>query len=129
MLLVDENMIIAHANNAIEQILHKNYSQIINHRLGNALGCINSTNSNKRYGFGRACEKCPLKKAISSVLDSGQSVQELKIHPTLKAGSKKIKPWLCISIERVIIDSCSCLIIAVEDITHSKKPENIHTTG
>ena len=129
MLLVDENMIIARANDVMKRMLHKNSSQIINHRLGNALGCINSTNGNKVCGFGQACEKCPLKKAISSVLDSGQSVEGLEIHPTLKAGNKKIKPWFCISIERAIIDDCTCLIIAVEDITQPKKAKDRNKPG
>ncbi|MHC4205801.1 MAG: response regulator [Planctomycetota bacterium] len=129
MLLVDENMIIARANDAIKRMLHKNYSQIVNHRLGYAIGCINSTNNNKVCGFGRACTKCLLKKAISSVLDSGQSVQRLEIHPTLKVGNKKNKTWFCISIERAIVDGCTCLIIAVDDVTEHKKAKDIHTPG
>jgi len=129
MLLVDENMIIARANNAIKRMLHKDYSQIVNHRLGYTLGCINSTKSKKGCGFGRACAKCLLKNAISSVLDSGQSVQELEIHPTLQVDNGQIKPWFRISIERVIVDGCTCLIITVDDITQRKKAKDIHTPG
>jgi CheY-like chemotaxis protein len=117
MLLVDENMITARANDTIQRMLHKDYSQIVNHRLGYALGCINCTNSPKGCGFGPACAKCPLKNAISSVLESGQSVQDLEIHPTLQVDNRQIKPWFCISIERVIVDGCTCLIIAVDDIS------------
>lgn len=127
MLLIDENMIIIRANDAIQQMLHRDCSQIVNHRLCRAFGCINSTNSNKAYGFDRACAKCLLKKAINSVLDSGQSVQDLEIHPTLKVDNKQIKPWLSISIERVIVDGCSCFIIAVDDITQSKTAEDIQS--
>ena len=127
MLLIDENMIIARANDAIKRMLHKNYSRIVNHRLGYALGCINSTNSKKGCGFEQACKKCLLKNAINSVLDSGQSVLGLEIHPTLKVGNKKIKPWFCISIEPIIIDGCTCLIIALDDLTQHKKAKNTHT--
>jgi CheY-like chemotaxis protein len=116
MLLVDENMIVAWANDAIQRMLHKDYSQIINHRLGYALDCINCTNSIKGCGFGRACAKCSLKKAINSVLDSGQSVEDLEIHLMLKVDNRQIKRWFCISIEPVIVDDCTCLIIAVDDI-------------
>ena len=121
MLLVDENMIIARANDTIKRMLHKDYSQIVNHRLGYALGCINSTDNNKGCGFGRACAKCLFKKAICSVLDSGQPVLELEIHPTLQVGDEIIKPWFCISIEPLIIDSCTCLIISLEDISQRKE--------
>lgn len=129
MLLVDENMIIARANDAIKRMLHKDYSQIVNHRLGYALGCINSTKSNKGCGFDRACAKCLLKNAINSVLDSCQSVQDLEIHPTLEVDNGQIKPWICISIEPVIVDGCTCLIIAMDDITQHKNAEDIHSPG
>jgi CheY-like chemotaxis protein len=129
MLLVDENMIISHANDTIKRMLHKDASQIVNHRLGYVLGCINSTKSNKGCGFGRACAKCLLKNAISSVLDSGQSVQGLEIHPTLQVDNGEIKPWFSISIEPVIVDGCTCLIIAVDDITQQKMAEDIRTPG
>jgi len=121
MLLTDENMIITRANDTLKRILHRDYSQIVNHRLGYALGCINSTDSKKGPGFGRACAKCLLKKAISSVLDSGQSVQGMEIHPALQVGHEIIKPWFCVSIEPVIIDGCTCLIIALDEITRRKK--------
>jgi len=121
MLLVDENMIIARANDTIKRMLHKDYSQILNHRLCYALGCINNTDSKKGCISGRACAKCLLKNAVNNVLDSGQSVQELEIHPTLQVGNEIIKPWFSISIEPVIIDGCTCLIIALDDITQHKK--------
>lgn len=122
-LLVDENMTVVRANDTIKRMLHRDYSQIVNHPLGYALGCINSTDSNKGCGFGRACAKCLLKNTISSVLESGQSVQEVEIHPTLQVDNEQIKPWFCISIEPVMIDGCTCLIIAMDDITQRKKTE------
>jgi signal transduction histidine kinase/response regulator of citrate/malate metabolism len=123
MLLADENMIIGRANDTIKRMLHREYPQIVNHRIGYALGCINSTDSDKGCGFGRACAECLLKNAISSVLNSGQSVQELEIHPTLKVDNEKIEPWFCVSVEPVMIDGCTRLIIAMDDITGRKKAE------
>jgi DNA-binding response OmpR family regulator len=127
LLLTDENMIIARANDTILQMLHRDYSQIVNHCLCCAIGCINCKNSKKAHGFSPACAKCSFSKAIYSVLDSGQPVQDLEIHPTLKVKNKQIKPWFCISIERIIVDGCTCLIIAVDDITQRKITGDIHT--
>jgi len=123
MLLADENMIIGRANDTIKRMLHREYPQIVNQRIGYALGCINSTESEKGCGFGKACAECPLKNAISSVLDSGQSVQELEIRPTLKVQNEQIMPWFCVSIEPVMIDGCTRLIIAMDDISQRKKAE------
>jgi CheY-like chemotaxis protein len=129
MLLTDESLIVARANDTITKILHRDYSQIVNHRLGHALGCINSIKSKKGCGFGRACTKCSVKNAICSVLDSGQYVQDLEIHPTLQVDNGIIKPYFCISIKPVPIDGCTCLLIALDDITQRKNTEDIHTPG
>lgn len=124
MLLVDENMIIARANDTTRRMLHKDYSQILNHRLCYALGCTNNTGGRKGCRSEQACKKCRLKNAINKVLDTGQPVQELEIHPTLKVGNEIIKPWFCISINPVIIDGCTCLIIALDDITKHKNQKS-----
>ncbi|HUT45130.1 MAG TPA: PAS domain S-box protein [Sedimentisphaerales bacterium] len=124
MLLADQDMIIGRANDTIKRMLHREYRHIVNHRIGYALGCINSDDSDKGCGFGRACAECLLKNAISSVLNSGQSVQELEIHPTLKVDNEQIMPWFCISVEPVMIDGCTHLIIAMDDITQRKNAED-----
>ena len=127
MLLVDENMIVARANDRIKQMLHKDYSQIVNHQLCYALGCTNSTNRKKGRRFGRACQKCLLHNAINSVLDTGQSIQDLEIHPTLQVNSGRIKPWFIVSIEPITVDGCTCLIVSLDDITKRKKAAETHT--
>jgi len=121
MLLVDENMIITRANEKIKQMLHRDHSHIVNHRVGYALGCINSTDNKKGCGFGRACVKCSLKNAISDVLDSGQTIQGMEINPTIQTKKGRIKPWFRISIEPVMINGCKCLIIEINDPTRQKK--------
>lgn len=123
MLLADENMVVVRANNTIRRMLNREYPQIVNHRIGSALGCINSADSDKGCGFGRACAECLLKNAISSVQNSGQSVQEIEIHPILQVDNEQIMPWFCISVEPVMIDGCTRLIVAMDDITERKRAE------
>ena len=124
MLLADKNMIVVRANDTIRQMLNREYPQIVNHRIGYAMGCINSADSDKGCGFGRACAECLLKNAISSVLDSGQSAQNVEIHPTLQVDNGQIMPWFCVSVEPVTIDGCTRLIIAMDDITQRKKAKD-----
>jgi len=137
MLLVDENMIVKRVNDAIKQMLRSEYPQIINQRVGGALGCINSTWVPKRKkgrlgdpaynekgcGYSPACATCPLQKTIESVLDSEQSVHEVEIHPTLKVDNKEITPWLCISAQPAIIEGHKHVVIAINDITDRKEAE------
>jgi len=123
MLLVDENMIVNRVNDAVRQMVRREYSQIINQPVGNALGCINSIYNEKGCGYSPACPACPLRKAIESALGSEQSGHEVEIQPTLKVDHKEIMPWLCISIEPVIIDDCKHVIIAIVDISARKRAE------
>jgi signal transduction histidine kinase/CheY-like chemotaxis protein len=123
MLLTDENMIVNRVNYTIKEMLQKEYTRIINKPIGLALGCINSTESEKGCRFGPACEECLLKKAMISVLDSGQSAQEIEINPTLQLDTQQIKPWFCISVKPVMVGGRRHLIVAINDITHRKRAE------
>jgi len=123
MLLTDENMIVDRVNYTIKEMLHREYARIINQPIGLALGCINSTDSDEGCRFGPACAECLLKKAMCSVLDSGQSVQEIEIHPTLQVDNQQINPWFCISVKPVMIGGRKHLIVAINDITQRKRAE------
>jgi len=123
MLLVDENMIVRRVNDAIRQMVHRKYPEIINQPVGGALGCVNSTYNEKACGYSTACAACSLLKTIKSVLDSEQSAHGVEYQPTLKVGNKEIRPWLCISAEPAMIDGHKHVVIAVTDITNRKNTE------
>ena len=126
MLLIDENMIVTRANDTIKQLVQKEYQQIINHKLGSVLGCINSTGNEKECGNSQLCQECPLYETIKSVLDSGKPVYGVEAHITLKINEKKITLWLRISAKLVIMDGCKHLVVVIDDITEHKKMESEH---
>lgn len=123
MLLIDQNLIVKRVNDAVRQTVRRDYPQIINLRVGSALGCINSTYSEKGCGYSPACEKCLLRTTIKNALDSGQSVQKVEIQPALEVANEEITPWLCVSAEPVIIDGRKHAVIAIDDVTDRKKAE------
>lgn len=125
MLLVDRNLIVTRVNLAIKQIVKKEYKHIINRQIGSALGCTSSTcnEKDKGCGYGLACTDCLFQKTIKSVLESGQSVRDIEIHPTLKVDNKEITPCFSISLEPVVIDDCRHAIVALGDITERRKAE------
>ncbi|MBN2181857.1 MAG: PAS domain S-box protein [Sedimentisphaerales bacterium] len=124
MFLVDENLYMTRANNAIRQMFHKEYSQLIGRRVGDALGCINHINNEEGCGNTPACPGCSFRKAVQGVLDSDKSIFGLEIRPTLKIDGKEIVPWFRISAKPVIIDNKKCVIVAIDDVTERKKAEN-----
>jgi len=123
MLLIDQNLIVKRVNDAVRQMVRRNYPQIISLRVGSALGCINSTYSEKGCGHSPACQPCLLRRALERALSSGQSVQKVEIQPTLKVANEEITPWLCVSAEPVVIDGRKHAVIAIDDITDRKKAE------
>ncbi|MBA7643151.1 Sensor histidine kinase RcsC [subsurface metagenome] len=123
MLLVDENMIVRRVNSAISQMLHRDYSEIINRRIGDVLGCTNTPRDKKGCGYAPSCATCPLRKTIKTVLDSGQSVHEVEVHLSLKIDNEEVAPWLSVSAEPAIIDGFKRAVVAIDDVTDRKKAE------
>ena len=123
MLLVDENMMITRVNDAIRQMLHRDYPQIINRHIGDALACVNSARREKGCGHSPACSDCSLRKAIRVVLDSGKSVRNVLKRSTLKIDLKDTDFWLRVSAEPVVIDGHKHVVLAIEDFTENKRAE------
>ncbi len=123
MMLIDGHTTVKRVNDAIRQMLNKDYKQIINQRFGDALGCMNTVSSGKGCGNSPACEVCQLHKAIDTILDSKQPVHEVEIRPTLQVDNKRITRWFRISGEPAIIDGCTHAVIAINDITERKTAE------
>lgn len=123
MLLVDENMVITRVNDAVRQMLHRDYSQIINRRIGDALACINSAWQEKGCGHSPACPDCSLQKAVRVVLNSGKSIRNVLNRSTLEIDLKDTIFWLRVSAEPVIIDGHKHVVLAIEDFTENKRAE------
>jgi len=123
MLLADENMMITRVNDTIRQKVHRDYPQIIDRQIGGALGCVNSTQAEKGCGHVPACSQCLFQQAIESVLDTGRSVRNLDVHPTLKINGEQVTPWFRMSTELATIDARKHVVIALDDITERKKAE------
>ena len=123
MMLIDENREVCRVNDDIRQMVSKGYIEIINRRIGDALGCVNSTYSEQGCEFSPACGTCLFQQTIRTVLDSEQGIHKVEIQPTFKKGNDEIKPWLCISAEPAMIDGHRHVVVAIDDITERKRAE------
>ena len=124
MLLVDENMVVTRVNDAVRRMLGRDYSQIINRRIGDALSCVNADCHEKGCGYALACSVCSFDKSIRVVLDSDRSVRNVVSHATLMIDEKKTAFWLQISAEPVVIDGHKHAVVAIDDVTKRKKAES-----
>jgi PAS domain S-box-containing protein len=123
MMLIDEHKIVKRVNDAIRQMLHKDYQQIIKQRFGEAMGCVNADGNEKGCGNNPACEICQIHKAIDTVLYSQQPIHEMEVQLTLKIENRQTTRWFLISSMPVVIDGHKCAVLAVNDITKSKIAE------
>jgi PAS domain S-box-containing protein len=124
MLLVNEHMVVTRVNDAVRRMVRRQYLQIIDRGVGDALGCVNSMYERKGCGYSQSCGACPLKNTIESVLDLGQPIHGLEIHPKLKIYDEETTLWLNVSAEPVMIDGHRHAVLAVDDITKRKEAED-----
>lgn len=123
MMLIDENKTIRRVNDAIRQIVHRDYRQIINNPIGVALGCLNCRNPENICGQTSNCNHCLLREAVDTALHKKQSARRIEIQPTLIVDEKEISPWFLISAEPAMIDGQNYAVIAFDDISSRKKTE------
>ena len=126
MLLVGEDMQIKRANDAIKQLVGKDYSQIINQLPGVALACINYATRHEPgmvCGGMPPCAVCLLRNTIRTALETEQRIHAVETQVTLRCGDKETRLWFSISAEPVIIDGRKHVVVALNDITDHKRAE------
>jgi len=123
MMLVGEDMVVKRVNRVIKQMVCKDYAQIINQPLGDAITCVHSTSNEKGCGYSQVCATCELRKILEMAFDSGEPVHGVEFQVTLKVDDKKMTPWLSVSAEPTIIDGCRHIVVAINDITQRKQAE------
>jgi PAS domain S-box-containing protein len=126
MLLIDENMVVTRANESFKQFVQKDYREIVNQQLSDVLGCIKGTRSESGDGDGQHCQRCPLYKTITNVLESGEPAYDVEARLPLKINNSDIEPWLRISVKPVTVDDCKHVVAVINDIDEHKKMEREH---
>ena len=64
LLLVDKELIVVRVNDTTRKLTDKDYNEIINYSLGEALDCTTVRVEKKTCGTGKFCKTCPLRLNI-----------------------------------------------------------------
>ena len=123
MMLVDENMIVRQANEAIKQMLQKDFKEIIGRKIGVALNCIICICNNNECDATPACQNCSITKTLKNVLASKKPIRDAEFQFTLRKSNRETTPWLSLSVEPTMIDNRTHLVVAVDDISNRKAAE------
>ncbi len=114
MLLLDQDMIIKRANNAIYSIAGKgHYKQAVCRRIGEIFSCPNGCDHDKDCGHGDECKKCELNMVLRTACSLKKAVNNLEIQYK--------RSWLRINTVPVIIDGEWHTLVIIEDITELKQ--------
>lgn len=120
-LLIDDQKIINHINDVAASLVGKQFSEIVGKKPGDCIGCVHSFEAPKGCGNSTSCLKCELNNIINSTLDSGKPTLGKEIESTIYLNGQPVKLWLKISSNIVNIEGKRNVILAIDDITKSKK--------
>ena len=119
LLLVDEDLVVVRVNDAIR----KEFTEIINKPLGQALSCENITIEKKLCGTGDYCQKCPLRQNVLKAFQTSQSVNGIELQSETHFRNRSVKPWFALNVELVVIDDKRYAVVCLNDITERKLAE------
>ncbi|MFA5292974.1 MAG: ATP-binding protein [Phycisphaerae bacterium] len=123
LLLVDANLTVVRINDAIRKLVGKDFKDIINKPLSQALNCKNTEIEGNLCGTGEYCKKCPLKLNIQKVFETSQPVRGVEFQSETHFLDKTVKPWFALNIEPVNIGGSNLVVVCLNDITERKLAE------
>ena len=123
MFILDETTSIVRANAAILVTCGGSASDVLHHRPGDALGCVNSTKHPRGCGHAPECPLCPARRGIESLIANGGVLHGAELPLSLVQGGESREVWLRIGAEAMLLDGRRHLCVAIEDITLRKQAE------
>jgi signal transduction histidine kinase len=123
MLLLDENTTVVKANKAALLLSGYSENETLQHRPGNALGCVNGLEDPRGCGYSKTCKLCPIRNSIENLIANGGSLHRAEVQLKLIRKGESRKVWLEVSAEMIENDRRRYLCVAMNDITKRKHNE------
>ena len=95
----------------------------LQHRPGNALGCIHSSEDPRGCGYSPSCPLCPVRNGLQSLLSHGGEMQEVDLAMDLIRDGSPQKVWMEIGAKFIQINGRKHVCVAMVDITSRKRTE------
>ncbi len=123
MFILDENTSIVRANAASVALCGGEIAEVMQHRPGDALHCLHSTENQRGCGYGVECPLCPVRGAIEDLLANGGTLRGAELSLQLFRDAEPQEVWLRIGAEPLLLNGCRHLCVALEDVTLRKQAE------
>ncbi|MCP4614080.1 MAG: PAS domain S-box protein [Planctomycetes bacterium] len=123
MMLVNDQGLVKRVNDVLAKLVHRDFSEIINKRPGEGLGCIHVSEHTNECGHSPFCSACLIRDTFKGVLGSWQATRGVEVQAALLIDGKEVNPWLEVGAEPAYIDGNRHVVLAIQDITKRKNTE------
>ena len=123
MFILDETTNIVRVNAAAVLLSGGSVADVLQHRPGNALRCVHSSQDQRGCGYSPDCKLCPVRNGLEALIASGGTIHEAELELELVRDEAPRKVWLSIGAEPVQINDRRHLCVAMEDISARKQAE------
>ena len=123
LLLIDEEGVVRRANNTIKHWLGRDPTACKALQPGDYLGCVHALANPAGCGHEEECASCSIRNTMQTVLHTGQPLHGVESAAILSNGGKKVREWLEVSADPVLLDGRRHAILAMNNITSRKRTE------
>ena len=121
MFILDETTNIIQCNPAAAILAKGGTADVLEHRLGNALRCVHSSEDPRGCGYSAECLVCPLGNSIRALIATGGTVSETELSVELFRDGTFQQVWVKVGAGPVLLNGRRHLCVALEDITARKQ--------
>jgi signal transduction histidine kinase len=123
MLLIDENGIVKRFNNTLSRWVGRDLSTFEGGQPGDLVGCVHAMADPVGCGSTDQCADCPIRRAFTTVLQTGRPVHDVATQAEVIVDGKAIRLWLEVSVDPLVFDGRRHAILAMNNITSRKRTE------
>jgi len=121
--VIDEKTNIVRGNGRAVDMFGGSAVAALQHRPGNALGCVHSSVDPRGCGYSPNCPLCPVRNSIQTLLENGGEMNGVDLPLDLIRDGVPKKVWMEIGAKFVQIEGRRHVCIAMVDITERKRAE------
>lgn len=125
MTLIDEEMVVRMANQAISDMAGSSDTDLIGGSLGQALSCMHLNRGISECGIGPHCVQCVIHETCSEVLRTREPISHLETQFFYQRDAEEHMSWFDICCSPVVINHRQHIVLALNDITAMMEAQEI----